>query len=166
MNQLVLIQEEPRGPSQLIEVPVPTNGLQRVAFPDIQQLRSLANQTIILKQMRLITPDVLTFGVISGSANAPVTELQKISIVLYCEGWEKAQFIPILTLNDMVVDALSTAAHRFQPTSFNDWQAVDWSKSYLQFSNTQVSVGAPYVVMFDVQYIKLDAQGAVIIGPS
>src|ERR1700690_2654698 len=99
-DSIILVQDEPRGPSQLIEIPVTVTGQSRIAFPDIQQLRSLVNQNIIIKQMRLITKEILTNGTITGFVNAPVTELQKIALLIYCEGWEKGQYIPILTLSD------------------------------------------------------------------
>lgn len=164
-GQIIFVQEEPRGASQLIEVPVTGNGLQRVQFPDVQQLRSLINQRIIIKEIRLITPAVLTNGPITGLASAPVTELQKLSLVIYCEGWEKAQFLPVLVLNDMTVPG-GTAPHRYSGTRFNNWSNVDWSKTYLQFSNGTSSAGSPYCVMLDVVYLKLNAKGGEIIGPS
>lgn len=165
MDRVILVQEEPRGPSQLIEVLVSTNNRGRVPFPDIDQLRSTGTQRIIIKQMRLITDDILTNAPVSGFTTAPVAELQKISLVLYCEGWEKAYFLPVLTLNDTSVSG-GTNPHRYQPTRFNDWVNVDWSKSYLQYSNTTLSANAPYAVMFDVLYTKLNNQGQEIIGPS
>lgn len=161
--QIIFVQEEPRGPSQLIEVPV-TAGQQRVNFPDVQQLRSLVNQTIIVKEIRLITADVLVQGPITGLGASPVTELQKISLVIYCEGWEKAQYLPILILNDMAL-AAGPNPHRYSGTRFNNWRNVDWSKTFLQYSNGTASVGS-YVVMLDVVYLKIDAQGNEIIGAS
>lgn len=161
-DKLIFVQEAPRDASQLIEVPVNTNGVQRVNFPDVQQLRSLVNQEIIIKEIRLITVDVLTNGPITGFATSPVSEQQKLSLTIYCEGWEKAQNLPILVLNDMQ----NTAPHRYNGTRFNNWANVDWSKTYLQFSNGTVSAGAPYCVMFDVVYLKLDKSGNEIIGPS
>jgi hypothetical protein len=164
-GQVILVQEEPRSASQLVEVPVNTAGLQRVQFPDVQQLRSLVNQRIIVKEIRLITADVLTNGPITGLAAAPVAELQKLSLVIYCEGWEKAQYLPVLVLNDMTVPG-GTTPHRYSGTRFNDWQNVDWSKTFLQYSNGTLSAGAPYVLMFDVVYVKLDASGVEILGAS
>jgi hypothetical protein len=49
---------------------------------------------------------------------------------------------------------------------FNNWSNVDWSKSFIQYSNGTVSANTPYVVMLDVQYIKLDGSGREISGPS
>lgn len=169
MNEIILVQEEPRGPSQLVECPVTTNGAQKVKLPDVQQLRSMVGQTIIIKAIRLITFKVLARGMTINAVNAPLAELQKISLVLYSENWEKGQMIPLLTLND-VHDADSTAAttipFRSKATKFNDWRNVDWAQSYLLYSNGSVSANAPYVVMFDVEYIKLDAKGNPIVGPS
>lgn len=165
MRQQVIVQEEPRGPSILIEVPVPTNGGQRFPFPDISQLRSTVYQSIIIKGLRLVGPDVLTNGIIIGTPNAPISELQKISVTIYAEGWEKGQTIPIITFNDFQLPASFLPA-RFSPTLFDNWQNVDWPKSYLQFANGTVSVGAPYVVLLDCEYIRLDAQGQLIQGPS
>jgi hypothetical protein len=167
-DRVMLVKEEPRGPSQLIEVLLNTAdiGTSKKVFPDVQQLRSLANQRIIITAMRLITLDVLTFAPISGFANATLAELKKIVLVIYCEGWEKAQYIPLLTMNDVATPA-GTFPYRNNATKFSNWQNVDWSKTYLLYCNGTGGVaGAPYAIMFDVEYIKLDADGQVIIGPS
>lgn len=166
---IVLVMEEPRGPSQLIEIPVPNNSVTKVTLPDIQQLRSQVGQIIIIKALRLITEKVLTFSPILGLPNATLSELVKISLVLYCEGWQKAELIPILTLNDMA-DADSTAAttipYRNRTTRFDNWKNVDWSKSYLQYSNGTLSSGEEYAVIMEAEYVKLDAQNQEIAGPS
>lgn len=167
MNEIILVQEEPRGPSQLIEVPVPAQVVTTVNFPDIQQLRSQVGQRIIIKAIRLITPKVLTTGPTLSIANATLAELRKISLIIYCEGWEKGQLIPALTLND-VADADAAAAttipYRVNPTKFANWENVDWSKTKLIYN--PASSGAAYCVMFDVEYVKLDSKGQEIIGPS
>jgi len=150
--------EEPRGPSQLIEVPVTTNGQGKVKFPDIAQLRNTTDERIIIKGLRLITPEVAVAGVTAVGVNAPLTELQKIYLTIYCEGWEKAQNIPILTLNDMTSPG-STFPHRYQPTRFDDWEKVDWTKSFLQWANGTQSANAPYVVIFDALYLRLNPNG-------
>lgn len=165
MNNVIIAQASPRPASQLIEIPVPVGAGNRVNIPDIQQLRSLPSLIVVLKAIRLISPDVLTHGVISGTANATLAELRKMTLVLYCEGWEKAQYIPVLTLNDMQgTNTGAQGAHNFALTQFDDWQAVDWTKSYLQYANGQLPAGTPYVVMFDVQYLRLDTKGLVIEG--
>lgn len=165
-TSVILVQEEPRGPSQNIEVQVTRTGLQKVFFPDVNNLRATQNLGIVVKVIRLITLETLSNGVLSGLANAPVTELQKITLVLYCEGWEKAVYIPVLFLNDMQLPG-GTFPHRYSGTRFADWQNIDWTKSFLQYSNTTTSdIGETdgYVVTFDVEYVKIDSQGNVIKG--
>lgn len=165
MSQQVIVQDEPRGPSILIEVNVPNNGQQRVAFPDISQLRSTVDQRIVIKGLRLISPEVLTNGILSGNPTAPPAELAKMAITIYAEGWEKGQSIPILSLNDMVFTT-GAIPYRFNSTKFDNWVNVDWPKSYLQYANGTTSATAPYVVLLDCEYLRLDAQNRIIIGPS
>lgn len=164
MERIILVQEEPRGPSELVEVPVTQNGLQRINLPDIQQLRSTQGNDIIIKGIRLIPAAVLVAAPTLGGLNAPDTELQKITLVIYCEGWEKGHLIPIFTLNDNYIEGSGTPT-RFKPTRFANWKNVDWNKSYLQYANGQVSVGAPYNVLLDVEYERIDSRGEVVIGP-
>jgi len=167
--EVLLVQEEPRGPSQLVEIPVTVNGSQKVKLPDVQQLRSQEGQTIIIKAVRLITFKVLPRCMTLNLVSAPLAELQKISLVIYCEGWEKAQLIPLLVLNDVADGDATTATtipYRNKATRFNNWRNVDWAQSYLLYSNGTVSATAPYGVQLEVEYIKLDARGQQIIGPS
>lgn len=164
MRQVVYVQQEPRPNSQTIEIPVATNGQGRVPIPDIQQLRATVDRRIVIKAIRLITPEILTNGIITGAVNLPLAEAQKISLVLYCEGWEKGQYIPLLTLNDTATPG-GTFPHRYIQSDFDNWEDVDWSKSFLQYSNGTTSANAPYVVMLEVLYVKLDANGNVILGP-
>lgn len=162
MNQVFFVQQEPRGPSELVEIPVTTDGANRVNIPDIQQLRSQRGQTIVIKAIRLIPPDILSRGIINDAANAPITELQKLVLVLYSMGWEKGHNIPLLTLNDSSNSQVGVP-HVYNKTNFSDWQNVDWSKSYIQYGNgTGGSAGSPYVVILDVEYIKLNSEGQVI----
>lgn len=168
-KNVILVTQEPRGPSQLIEIPVPAQALQRVAFPDVQQLRSMQGQIIVIKSMRLIHNKVLTVAPTLGLTNATLAELKKISLVIYSEGWEKGQLIPILTLNDMAdTDSANatTIPFRNATTRFNDWKNVDWSKSFLQYGNGTPSSGAAYAVLIEVEYEKLDSRGTAIVGPS
>lgn len=163
-EQLIFLLSEPRGPSQLIEIPVALNAQQKIPFPDQSQLKSDADQKIIIKSIRLITPDVLTNAVLSGNLNAPITELQKISLVIYSEGWEKGQWIPVLTLNDMQLNG-GTAPNAPSMARFNNWAAISWTKCFLQYSNGTSSAGAVYSVILDVQYVKFDNMGKEITGP-
>jgi hypothetical protein len=72
MNPMTLVQTEPRGPSQLIEIPVPAQVLSKVAIPDIQQLRSQVGQVIIVKALRLIPDSILATAPTLGGVNAPL----------------------------------------------------------------------------------------------
>lgn len=165
MREVVFLQDEPRGPSIIVEIPVLTNGRQRQPLPDVAQLRSTTEQRIIVKSMRLITAEILTNAPLLGNTNAPIAELRKMTLTIYSEGWEKGQNIPLLTLSDTSM-AAGTFPHRFDQTNFNNWSAVDWPKSYIQYCNGTVSANTPYAVLLDVQYVKLDATGNVIVGPS
>jgi hypothetical protein len=165
MSQTVLVQEEPRGPSVLIEIPVTINGQQRIPVPDISQLRSTTDLKIILKGLRLISNEVLTNGIINGAVNAPPAELAKMSLTIYAEGWEKGQTIPLLTLNDMEF-TVGAIPFRRSATRFDNWVNVDWPKSYLQLANGTVTAGAPYVVLIDCEYQRLDAQNRLVVGSS
>lgn len=162
---MIIFQDEPRGPSCLVEVLVEANGQQRVKFPTVEQLQSDPTQIIIIKAVRLITVNVLTRGMLNDAPTAPNTELQKMAVTIYCDGWEKGFQIPVLTLNDMHLQA-GTAPHRFSQTNFDNWKGVAWEKTRLEFAAGTVSAGAPYVVLFDVQYVKLNNIGQEIKGPS
>jgi len=164
-GQVIMLQDEPRGPSVLVEVDVTENNRQRIPLPDVAQLRSTIDQKIVIKAIRLISDEVLVRSILSGNVTAPATELQKMAITLYAEGWEKGQTIPLLTLNDMHF-TVGAIPFRFSPTYFDNWVNLDWPKSYLQFANGTLSAGAPYTVLLDVLYVKLDAAGREIKGPS
>jgi hypothetical protein len=159
-DNIVLVQESPRGPSMLIEVPVIANGKQRINFPDVQQLRSTEDLIIIIKSLRVIPLAVLAAGPTSG-VNAPNAELVKMTLVIYCEGWEKAQYIPVLVLNDL---ENATVPFRFNATKFDNWKKVDWTKSYLQLGNGLTTANTPYNVLFEVEYERITANGQIILG--
>jgi len=161
--QNVIVQEEPRGPSILIEVNVPTNGSQRIPFPDISQLRSTTDLKIVIKGLRLISSEVLTNGMISSNPTAPAGELAKMALTIYAEGWEKGQTIPLLTLNDMVFTT-GAIPYRMTATKFDNWVNVDWPKSYIQYANGTSSAGAPYVILIDCEYVRLNAQNRIVNG--
>lgn len=163
-NKVFLVQEEPRGPSQTIEINVTTNGISQVAFPDVPELRNQIDQAVIIKALRCIPDSVLTNAPVSGFAVAPLTELQKISLILYCEGWQKGKNIPILTLVDTFTEA-SGIPWKDRTTQLANWENVDWNKSTLQFSNGQVSAGQPYTVLLEVEFVKINKNGDEIVGP-
>ena len=159
-KQVIITPQEPRGPSQLVEILVQSNGRGRVPFPDVPQLRSQGNINVVIKGIRLITSDILALGMVSGLANAPLAELQKMGIVLYADGWEKGYAIPLLIFNDMEL-ANGTFPNNQSHISLDDWQNFDWSKSYLQYSSGSSSANSPYCVMLDIEYVRLNAQTGV-----
>jgi hypothetical protein len=165
MREVVYLQDEPRGPSIIVEVPVSLNGRGRVALPDVAQLRSTTDQRIVIKWVRLVTAEILTNAPLGGQVNAPIAELQKMTLVIYAEGWEKGQNIPVLSLTDTALSG-GTFPHRYAQTNFNNWSAVDWPKSYIQYANNTLSANTPYAVLLEVGYVKIDASGNVIVGHS
>lgn len=157
-KQVIFIQDQPRGPSILIEVPIAA-AAQRVNFPDIQQLRSYAGNVIIIKKLRLIHFEVLANGILTAAANMPIVDLQNSVVTIYAEGWEKGKSIPVLDLNDIndqVSAAGTTVPFRTSQPSFDNWAAVDWPQSYIQFANGQ-SASVAGVFIFEAEYVKLNA---------
>lgn len=163
-DKIIFLPEEPRGPSELIEVVIDANGRQRFKLPTVDQLKSQVGVIIIIKAMRLITSEILVGPMTAQGANAPLTELQKMALVIHCDGWEKAHYIPILTMNDTATPG-GTFPHRYQSTRFADWKNVDFNQSYLQFANGTVSAGAPYTVLIEVEYERLGANLEAVVGP-
>lgn len=168
MNKtVVLIQEEPIDCYQTIELLVTQAGLFRIPFPDQNQLRSLANQKIIIKCISLVSADALVRAPISGLLTSPVAELQKISLVLYSTGWERGLSIPLLHLNPLNLPG-GAVPHMYRKVNFADWADIDWSKSYIQYAGGttgSVVAGGNYAVMLAIEYSRLGGDGQPIIGP-
>lgn len=163
MDQVLLIQEEPRMSSILVEIPIPT-GVQRVQCIDVNQLRSTTNQKVIIKSISLVSPKVLTHGILSGTQNAPLSELKKMSFTVYSNGWERAQYIPVLNLNNTADGDATTATtipYKNTAPRFDNWQNVAWDKCYIQFANGQPSA-ANSVLILEVQYVRIDPNGLPI----
>ena len=164
---MLLVQDEPNIMSELIEINIPA-GSQRVQLPDVQQLRSQEGQIIIIKSFQLITAKVLSNGVLIQGTNAPVTELRKMTLTLYSEGWERGHLIPLLFFND-VADGDTTAAttipYRNKMYTLDNWRKVDFPKSYIQFCNGTAPVGAPYLVLLQANYLKLDGNQQPYVTP-
>jgi len=160
LNQLntLLVMEEPRGPSQLIEIQVPAQIISVVKIPVIQNLQNQTDQIVILKALRVIPDSILTNGPTSGLVNATLAELQKISLVLESQQWLKGQLIPLCTLIDTFTEGtgipFSTRTKRF-----DSWKDVNWGDSFLQYSNGTPSSGAAYAVIFEAEYQKFKKVG-------
>lgn len=155
MQQKILVQQEPRGASEIIEIPI-ASGATRVTLPDVPQLRNQGDQLVIIKAIRVITAKVLTNAPTLGTAVTPLADLRKMSLSIYSQGWEKGHLIPLLLLNDVVdADAASatTIPYRPETTRLNNWQDVDWNKSYIQFSPGTSAAGASACVL-EVEYVR------------
>jgi hypothetical protein len=164
-QEKVLIQSQPINNYTTVEIPVTANGLTRIAIPDQLMLKSYPGHTVVIKAIELISVKVLTRAMLNAMANAPLTEVVKAALVLYCEGWEKVQYLPFARLNP-VHDADSTAATTFpfieQAQTFENLKALDWTKSYVQFGNGAVSANSSYAFMLGIQYIILNDSGSEI----
>jgi hypothetical protein len=161
-DKMILIQEEPRGATLLVEIPV-TAGNQSVTLPIVSELQNDPTQTIVIKGIRLVTVAELAFAPTDGAANAPLTELQKISFQVYAEGWQKGYNIPLLSFNNTFTEG-SGIPYRDKTTKLANWQFVQWNKCKLIYSNGQPSVGA-YNVIIEVEYVRFDKDGKEIFGP-
>lgn len=163
-DKMILIQEEPRGASYLIEIPVTVVG-NSVPLPLIQELTSDTTQNVVIKSLRLVTDAELTNAPTIGGINAPLTELQKISLLLYAEGWQKGYLIPLVSLNNTFTEG-SGIPFRDKTTKLNNWQRVEWNKSKLIYSNGTPSAGVPYTVILEVEYQRFDKNNVEITGAS
>lgn len=157
-NPVLLVQDEPRGASQLIEVAVFTAGTTKIVLPVIQNLQNQVDVTVVIKALRVIPDTVLALAPTLGGANATLAELQKLSLVLYSQEWEKGQLIPLLTLVDTFTEG-SGIPWRARTTRFDNWRNVNWGKSYILYSNGSSAAGTPYNVIFEAEYVKFDKNG-------
>ena len=157
MSKTILIPETPRIASELIEIPISSGAQGRITLPDVPQLRNQGDQIVVIKAIRLITAKVLTTGPTTGVATTPVADLRKLVLTLYCNGWEKGHYIPVLLLND-VADGDSTAGttiqYRNHTTRLSDWVNVDWNKSYVLFANS-TSASTASTLILEVEYLKM-----------
>lgn len=148
------LMQEPRGASEIIEIPIANGASGTITLPDVPQLRNQGKEMVIIKSIRLISPKVLSNAPTLGTAVTPLADLVKLSLILYSEGWEKGHLIPVLSLND-TADADSTAAttipYRTNTTYLDNWKNVDWNKSKLVFSAGTTAAGASALVL-EVQY--------------
>ena len=152
----ILVQTEPIGPITQLEIIIPRAGMGVVPIDDQPLLRSVGDLGIIIRTMTLVNDTMLTNAYVTGNPIAPLTELQKISIQLYSKQWIKMDTIPILMFNSIFTEG-SGIPWNNNKFKLDNWTSVDWNKSKLLFSNGTVSVGAPYSVVFTVEYQPYDA---------
>jgi hypothetical protein len=163
-DRLLLIREEPRGPSLLLEVAVPAQVVSSVNLPVQQDLISDTSKVIVIKSIRLVTPPELATAPVGGQANATLAELQKASILIYAEGWQKGYLIPLLSLNNTFTEG-SGIPFRDHSTKLANWQSVQWNKCQIIYSNGTPSDGTAYAFIFDIEYERFDMNGRIIRGP-
>lgn len=162
-SSVILVQEEPRGPSMLVERAILT-GQSQISFLDVPELRNSPSKRVIIKAIRVTVPGLVAAPLSVGTVIAPLTELQKIYLNIYCEGWIKAQAIPILELNDVFIEG-SGIPFRTASTRFNNWENLDWSKTQIQYGQGQTAA-IDFTLQLDVEYVSIDANGNEIIGPA
>ncbi len=158
---MILLQDEPRGASQLIELPVTVAGTTKIVFPVIQNLQNQVDVNVVLKAFRVIPNTVLALAPTLGGINAVLTEMQKVSLVIYSQEWEKGQLIPLCSLIDIFTEG-SGIPWRARTVRFDSWRNVNWGKSYLIYSNGSSAAGTPYNFIFEAEYVKFDKDGREI----
>lgn len=162
-SSVILVQEEPRGPSMLVQRDI-VAGDTNVSFKDVPELRNSDTKRTIIKSIRLIVPGVTVGPLNVGTVLAPLTELQKMYLSIYCEQWIKAQAVPILEFNDIFIEG-SGIPFRSAATKLNNWENFDWTKTFIQFANGTAAVGN-YTVVLDIEYVNIDNDGGEIVGPA
>lgn len=150
-----------QSPYQLVSQVVTTTG-QTVNLTDQPQLRNTQDQRIKIKMIEIITTDCLTFDPNNtGIAISPNAELQKATLVLYDNGWNKVYQLPLMMLNHL--RSATTPANEY-PREFNDLEKVDWNKSQIVFV-TAPNPTPNYSIVLGVSYSReeLNPQtGAVV----
>jgi len=161
----VYIQQEPVDNWTLVEIPIPAQAVNRQAVPDQLMLKSYPDHFVTVKSIEVITAKQLTNAVLNNGANAARAEIIKATLVLYCDGWEKVQYIPLSRLiatYDADAATATTIPFMQNPTTFENLRNVDWTKSYIQYANGLNSSGAAYVFILGVKYVIQNNRGEVI----
>lgn len=150
---------------QLIEIPVPANGLgigQRLFIPDQPQLRTQTNQIIIIQALEAYD-NITNPSTPSGADTVTVANLGVSYLVLNVFGTETMQYIPFTDLiNIQTTDTSVQRAFTNIPKALNNITKVDWTKSFIQVGDT-VAAGVSY--MIGVEYISLPDDNNTIISP-
>lgn len=135
-----------------VEFQVNSGAPTKVMFQDLPNLRNQPGNRIIIKDIE-VTPVTVMPTSPNGVAVSPLTELKKAVLVLYVQGEESVNRVPLLKL--VRTDDGGTTPFQQKWESFADLQNVDWAKSYVLFSSAPA--GTPYVILFGVEYEKLSA---------
>jgi len=162
MDKIILAQNQPIVNYTVVEIPVTANGLSQIAIADQPMLKSYSGHKVVIKAIELITAKALTNAPVSGLALAARAELIKASLVLYCQGWEQEQYVPLLRLNgfqDADATTATTIPYVKDFQAFSNLNNVDWTKSRVQYSNGTVSASSSYAFLLGVQYLVFDNDG-------
>lgn len=160
---VILVQEEPRGPSMLVQVAIAA-GQSLIQFKDVPELRNSPTRRVIIKGIRLVIPGLVSTPLNVGNVLAPLTELVKMYLNIYCEGWIKSQGTPILEFNDVYIEG-SGIPFRTASTRLNNWENLDWSKTQIQYGQG-LTAAIDCTVALDVEYVNIDNAGEEIVGPA
>jgi hypothetical protein len=158
----ILIQSQPITNWTLVEIPIPAQAVTRVAIPDQVMLKSYPGHTVLIKAIECISNKVLTNGMTQPGINAVRAEIIKASLVLYVEGWEKVQYIPLarlISMADTDSAVATTIPFVWNPVTFENLARVDWTKSYIQYASGTTSVGTAYNFILGVQYSVFNDRG-------
>jgi len=156
----MLIQSQPIKNWTLVETVIAV-GNTRIPIQDQPMLKSYAGHKVVIKGIELITAKGLTHGVLNSAANITRADLIKTVLVLYCNGWEQVQYLPLsrlIGLHDADATTATTVPFMDQPTFFENLSDVDWTKSYFLTANGQ-SIATAGVIMLGVQYQVFNDQG-------
>lgn len=135
---------------QLIEQQVLTNqGVgQRLYFNDQPQLRTQADQLVIVKGIETFIDTAISNGP-GGNPVATLNDLQSTFLVLNIAGTEAMQYIPLAALNRVQNAADSFVRDLFE---LRDVARIDWTKSYLQFG-AAVAAGRSFLIGVYYEYV-------------
>jgi hypothetical protein len=159
----VLIQSEPIKNWTLIETVIAV-GDRRIPIQDQPMLRSTSGHKVVIKSIELITVKQLPNGVLNAGANISRADLIKTVLVLYSNGWEQVQYIPLARLigaHDMDATTATTIPFMRDVTMFENLADVDWTKSYFLLSPGQ-SIAAAGVIVLGIQYQVFNNNGQEI----
>lgn len=159
----MLIQSQPIRNWTLIETAIAV-GNNRIAIQDQPMLKSYAGHRVVIKSLELITAKALTNGVNVNGATITRADIIKMVLVLYCEGWEQVQYIPLsrlIAIQDADSAVGTTIPFMKDATFFENLKDVDWTKSYfLTAAGTTIATAG--VIILGVQYSVFNDNGQEI----
>lgn len=159
----MLVQAQPIKNWTLVET-LAAVGNTRIPIQDQPMLKSYAGHKVVIKAIEVITAKMLTNGVLNATANLTRADLIKLVLVLYCDGWEQVQYIPLarlVSIHDTDSAVGTTVPFMNDPALFENLKDVDWTKSYFQTANG-TSIATAATIILGVQYQVFNDQGTEI----